>query len=133
MRQMEETGKDACSCCAALARRLEEAERDPHREYDAVLRMAADLIQEGAVELFAGDCLLEEADEVLRAERHYTVCHYLRCRACGAVYFVGACIRGKPVYRRVTNLKEENLSFRLWGRRGSFFAAGGRTAPPSRR
>lgn len=40
------------------------------------------------MELFASDCPLEDTDAVLDAEQHYTVCHYVRCRRCGALYFL---------------------------------------------
>ena len=83
--------------------------------------MAKELISQGKLELFAGDCPLEDADRILNAEQHFTVCHYLRCRTCGNLYYVGACIRGKPVFRRVTDLEAERVGFRLWGRCGTYF------------
>ena len=58
---------------------------------------------------------------VLDAEQHYTVCHYMRCRSCGALYFVGACIRGAPVFRQVADIRKENLDTRLWGRCGTYY------------
>ena len=74
------------------------------------------------MELFAGDCLLEDTDSVLDAEQHYTVCHYMRCRSCEAIYLIGACIRGRPIYRRVEDIKKENLDNRLWGRCGTYYS-----------
>ena len=68
-----------------------------------------------------GDCPLEDADGILASEQHLTVCHYLRCKSCGSLYYVGACIRGKPVFRRVTDQDTERIAFRLWGRCGTFF------------
>ena len=58
---------------------------------------------------------------LLDAEQHYTVCHYMRCRSCGALYFVGACIRGAPVFRQVADIRKENLDTRLWGRCGTYY------------
>ncbi len=113
---------DNCPSCAILVQRLEEARRDPHKQYDPIIQLLMGMEANGTIELFAGDCPLKDTDEVLCAERHYTVCHYLRCRTCGAIYFVGACIRGTPVYRRVDDLQKENVSFRLWGRCGRYFA-----------
>ena len=80
-----------------------------------------ELERQGDIELYAGDCPLEGADAVLDAEKHYTVCHYMQCRSCGALYFVGACIRGTPVFRQVADIKKENLDTRLWGRCGTYY------------
>lgn len=113
--------KNRCPICSNLEQRLMEARKDPHRQYMPILQQATELESQGRIELLAGDCRLEEAGDVLTAEQHYTVCHYLRCKSCGTVYFVGACIRGTPVYRRAKDLKEENLPVRLWGREGSLF------------
>lgn len=110
-----------CPACAPLARLMNERYGRPYSKYDAVIRAASELTDSGALELLAGDCPLGEADAVLRAERHFTVCHYLRCRSCGAVYFAGACIRGQPVFRQEETLDEQKLSRLLWGRCGSYF------------
>ncbi len=118
----------SCQGCAPLTQAMRKAGRDPHKGYDAVIRAAAALTAAGSLELFVGDCPLEEAEEALNSERHYTVCHYLRCRTCGSLYFVGACVRGRPVYRRVEGWRQENLAFRLWGRCGSFFAGNAENA-----
>ena len=61
------------------------------------------------------------AAQMKEAEQHYTVCHYMRCRSCGALYFVGACIRGAPVFRQVADIRKENLDTRLWGRCGTYY------------
>lgn len=111
-----------CPSCGPLAARINEAKLDPHRQYAPMIKDLTALEQRGIIELLAGDCPLEDTLEVLTAERHYTVCHYLRCRSCGAIYFIGACIRGNPVYRRVENMAEENADFRLCGRCGSCYA-----------
>ncbi|MBS6397097.1 MAG: hypothetical protein KH452_08110 [Clostridiales bacterium] len=110
-----------CPACSRLADQIKEANCDPHRQYMPMLKALIKLEQQGMIELFAGDCPLEDAPAVLDAERHYTVCHYLRCRSCGAVYFMGACIRGMPVYRRVEDMTKENLDIRLWGRYGTYY------------
>ena len=45
----------------------------------------------------------------------------MQCRGCGALYFVGACIRSAPVFRQVADIREENLDTRLWGRCGTYY------------
>lgn len=113
--------ENQCPSCSGLHRLMTGRHRDPGETYDQVMAMAKELISQGKLELFAGDCPLEDADRVINAEQHFTVCHYLRCRTCGNLYYVGACIRGKPVFRRVTDLEAERVGFRLWGRCGTYF------------
>lgn len=113
--------KNQCPDCSAFHRLLTAKVRDPWKKYNQAKTAAMELISQGKLELFAGDCPLEDASSVLNSEQYFTVCHYLRCKACGNLYYVGACIRGKPVFRRVTDLDEERIGFRLWGRCGSYF------------
>lgn len=101
---------------------MKKASGRSYRQYDQILQKLMELEQQGKMELFAGDCPLEDTDAALEAEQHYTVCQYMRCRSCGAIYFIGACIRGAPVYRKVENLQKENLDTRLWGRYGIYFS-----------
>ena len=110
-----------CPSCGPLAAQMEEASGGSYRQYDQILQKLMELEQRGNMELFAGDCTLEETDAALASERHYTVCHYMRCRHCGALYFAGACIRGRPVFRQVDDIKKENLNTRLWGRCGTYY------------
>ena len=84
----------SCPSCGPLAAQIEEASGGSYRQYDQILQKLMELEQRGDMELFAGDCPLDETDAALASERHYTVCHYMRCRRCGALYFAGACIRG---------------------------------------
>ena len=111
----------SCPACGQLAAWMKETSGGSYRQYDQLLQELMRLEGRGVIELFAGDCPLGDTDAVLASERHYTVCHYLRCRRCGAIYFVGACIRGKPVWRQVENIQKENLDIRLWGRCGTCY------------
>ena len=111
-----------CSICGLLAAQMKEASGGSYRQYDQILQKLMELERQDVMELFAGDCLLEDTDSVLDAEQHYTVCHYMRCRSCEAIYLIGACIRGRPIYRRVEDIKKENLDNRLWGRCGTYYS-----------
>ena len=117
--------EEICRVCEFLSGGIEGDERKLYDHYDAVIKTAARLVEYGALELFAGDCPLEAVDNVLKTERHYTVCHYLQCKSCGAVYFVGACIRGTPIYRKVDRLDWDKIRRQLWGRCGSVDLSGG--------
>lgn len=110
----------SCPFCGELAAQMKAA-GGSYRLYDELLRGLMELERQGNMELYAGDCPLEDTGAVLDAELHYTVCHYMRCRSCGAIYFVGACIRGRPVYRRVEDIQKEDLATRLWGRCGTYY------------
>ena len=113
--------ENQCPACSKFHRLLAAKIREPGKKYDQAMATARDLMAQGTLELFAGDCPLEDADGILASEQHLTVCHYLRCKSCGSLYYVGACIRGKPVFRRVTDQDTERIAFRLWGRCGTFF------------
>lgn len=102
-----------CPSCGQLAAQMKEDSSISYRQYDQLLQKL--------MELYAGDCPLEDTGAVLDAEQHYTVCHYMQCRNCGALYFVGACIRGAPVFRQVADIGKENLDTRLWGRCGTYY------------
>ena len=110
-----------CPSCGQLAAQMKEDGSISHRQYDQLLQKLMELEQQGDMELFAGDCPLEDTGAVLDTEQHYTACHYMQCRSCGALYFAGACIRGAPVFRQVADIRKENLDTRLWGRCGTYY------------
>ena len=91
-----------CPSCGQMAAQMKEDSSISYRQYDQHLQKLMELERQGDMELYAGDCPLEDTGAVLDAEQHYTVCHYMRCRSCGTLYFVGACIRGTPVFRQKT-------------------------------
>ena len=110
-----------CPSCGQLAAQMKEDGSISHRQYDQLLQKLMELERQGDMELFAGDCPLEDTGAVLDAEQHYTACHYMQCRGSGALYFVGACIRGAPVFRQVADIRKEKLDTRLWGRCGTYY------------
>ena len=85
-----------CPSCGQMAAQMKEDSSISYRQYDQLLQKLMEPERQGDMELYAGDCPLEDTSAVLDAEQHYTVCHYMQCRSCGALYFVGACIRGEP-------------------------------------
>ena len=92
--------------------------KDPHKNYTSVLNFLSDLESKDKIELFAGDCQLQEALDVFYSERHYTVCHYLRCTQCSQMFFLGACIRGTPIYRLIDDIESEIFRIKYgerWG------------------
>lgn len=112
-----------CLSCGQMAKQTREASGGFYRQYNQILRRLIELERQGDMELYAGDCPLEDTGAVLDTEKHYTVCHYMQCRRRGALYFVGACIRGAPVFRQVENIAEENLNTLLRGHTGRAFTS----------
>ena len=108
-----------CPSCGQLTAQMKEDSSISHRQYDQLLQKLMELERQGDMELYAGDCPLEDAARCWTLSS--TVCHYMQCRSCGALYFVGACIRGAPVFRQVADIGKENLDTRLWGRCGTYY------------
>ena len=66
-----------CPSCGQLAAQMKEDGSISHRQYDQLLQKLMELERQGDMELFAGDCPLEDTGAVLDAEQHYTACHYM--------------------------------------------------------
>ena len=88
------------------------------------------MVREGQIEFYAGDCLLDDMERHLEEERHFTIQHYFRCVACGQSFFIGACIRGTPVFEKSFPPAPETLTRILWGHCGTFY--GGRGIPKNK-
>ena len=83
---MEKAWNKSCLSCSLLLTQMKETSSDSYRQYNRILQTLMELERKGVLELFAGDCPLEDTDTILGAEQHYTVCQYMRCRSCGAIY-----------------------------------------------
>lgn len=66
-----------CHSCGQLTSRMEKASNFSYYQYKQLLQKLIELEQRGNIEMFAGDCPLEDTCTVLDTELHYTVCHYL--------------------------------------------------------
>lgn len=75
-----------CPSCGQMAAQMKENSSISYRQYNQLLQKLMELERQGDMELYAGDCPLEDTGAVLDAEQHYTVCHYMRCRSCGTLY-----------------------------------------------
>ena len=60
-----------CPSCGQLAAQMKEDGSISHRQYDQLLQKLMELERQGDMELFAGDCPLEDAGAVLGAETLY--------------------------------------------------------------
>ena len=72
---MEKELNKNCLSCGLLMTQMKETSSDSYRQYNLILQILIELERKGEMDLFAGDCPLEDIDAVLGAEQHYTVCH----------------------------------------------------------
>lgn len=79
------------------------------------------MLKQGRIELYAGDCPIDEVEKNLIDEEHYTIQHYFKCRNCNQYFYIGACVRGMPVFKIVDNIKTIDFNKMLWGRYGTHF------------
>jgi hypothetical protein len=110
-----------CQQCDIIEVLFKAASKDAHKNYYPVLRFLQALEEEKYIELYAGDCLLEDAMKILESEQQYTVCHYFQCKSCKAIYFLGACIRGVPIFKKIENIEQENLNNMISGNIGTYY------------
>ena len=115
-----------CKTCEFIRDVFEAAKKDAHDTYWPVVALLKDMEQQGRIELFAGDCPIDEIGQHLNEEIHFSVCHYFKCtsheRYYGEKYFfIGACVRGTPIFKVLNSLDGENLTNILWGKTGVLF------------
>lgn len=88
---------------------LFKCKKDTDNHYSQLHRMLSEMLEQGDITLYAGDCRFEDAAAELNSEKHYSVCFYLRCKTCGEIYFFGNFIRGPAKYYKVADITEKNL------------------------
>jgi hypothetical protein len=110
-----------CDNCHVLKELFKGAESNSQKNYLPVLAFLKEMVRQGRIELFAGDCLLEEVEKQLSDEIHYTIQHYFKCKCCNQYFSVSACIRGIPTYKVVDNLNTINFDNALWGKCGTLY------------
>jgi hypothetical protein len=110
-----------CQQCSVLKKLFEAAGSNSHYNYIPTLAFINEMVKQGRLELYAGDCPIEDVKEHLFKELHYTICHYFKCKSCNIYFFIGACIRGAPIYRIMKDINSENIDKLLWGKYGILF------------
>lgn len=110
-----------CKACDFIGAVFVAAKEDSHMNYAPVVSMLKEMETQKRIELFAGDCLIDEAHEALEDEKHWTVCHYFRCANCRQFIFTGVYIRGIPIFKMIDSLLNVDLEKMLWGREGTYF------------
>ena len=110
-----------CEQCYVLDQLLEAGKSNTHQNYFPTLMFLNELVKEGNLELYAGDCPIDEVRMHIKSAKHYTIVHYFRCKNCDRIFFVGSCIKGKPTFRTIENISSVNLKNGLWGRCGTYY------------
>jgi hypothetical protein len=108
-----------CETCCFIETVFKAAQAAPYESYLPVIKMLEAMARQRRIILYAGDCKVEDTEYILTEEKHYTVCHYFKCCNCEAYFFIGACIRGIPIYIILDNLNDEKLENMLWGKWGT--------------
>lgn len=110
-----------CNSCFVLKKLFEGSESDSHQNYIPTFNFIKEMVRQGRLELFAGDCPLDEMEKHLAEEFHFTIRHYFKCKSCYNYFFIGACIRGTPIYEAMEDLNGENFDNTLWGHYGTLY------------
>ena len=111
-----------CDKCYVLKELFRGAESNSHQNYIPTLAFVREMVKQDRIEIFAGDCPLEEVEKHLSDEIHYTISHYLKCKSCNQYFFIGACIRGIPIYETKSSISSKDFDNLLWGRYGTKYA-----------
>ncbi len=112
-----------CSDCAPLSALFEcSAPKSSVSVYFDIIRDLTEMEKRGIIELYAGDCPIGKAAEVVESELLYTVYHYLCCKKCRTIYKLGVCIRStRLVAEKIGHKKEDCMEMLLKGRYGVYF------------
>ncbi|TFB22010.1 hypothetical protein E3U55_06835 [Filobacillus milosensis] len=110
-----------CRECYIVSELFNAAKSHPHQNYIPSLAFINEMLKQERIELFAGDCPLEEVEKHLSDELHYTIKHCFRCKSCKLYFLIGACIRGVPIYEIKENIETVNFDNILWGRFGTLY------------
>jgi len=100
---------------------FENANLDANDKYAHVIMLLKAAEEQNEIQLIAGDCPIDEVFAHMEQEEHYTISHYFQCKFCSKYFFIGACIRGYPIYKILDALENERIESMLWGRCGLWF------------
>ena len=82
-----------CQKCDIVSSAFQAAQAE---HFAALYAMLNIMVKNGQLQELAGDCPLEDMPDVLREEKHYTVCFYLECPACGECTSLAAASGASP-------------------------------------
>lgn len=94
-----------CIRCDEIAKRFPLDLSSHHAafaDYKWAYKALTDKVSLRHFELYAGDCPMDEIEHNL--DIMYTMRHYVRCRNCGRIFFIGFCVRGMPLGEIVDSL-----------------------------
>ncbi|WP_432650129.1 hypothetical protein [Huintestinicola sp.] len=65
--------------------------------------------QSGRRVLYMSDCNFENLMEEVGWERYYTYLTYLKCPKCNKYFYLGICVRGRPVFKIMDNPPDKDI------------------------
>lgn len=110
-----------CDNCFILEQIIKYSDSNPHKNYMPTIKFIEEMISQDRIELYAGDCEVKDIKDVLYEEKSYTICHFFKCKSCDGFYFVGACIRGTPIYKKIKNIEKEKIENMVHGTIGTYY------------
>jgi len=110
-----------CSNCYSLDQLFNANKRNPRNNLVPTFYFLNEMMKQGRLLHFAGDCEFYETLQLVSEEKHYTYRQYIECTDCHQIYYLGICIRGTPIYKKIENINIENIDNLLWGREGFYF------------
>lgn len=108
-----------CPKCKEIKVIFKEATVDPYHLYLPTLYYLKEKMLSGGIDLYAGDCPIDEVENNLKSEIHSTICHYFKCDYCNQIFFVGSAIHGTPTFSLINDVSDDIMNRVLWGRYGS--------------
>lgn len=87
------------------------------------LKIIEELINNKSIELYAGNCFINEIDHYMEKGNHYTINTICRCNYCNEYYYIGFCLYGNPIIKVIDEDDVQKRASNLeWGYVGTHFA-----------
>jgi hypothetical protein len=112
---MLEFSKKGCEKCKSMQELVADDKID--------LNKIQELVDDNVIELYAGNCYPKELSNHMNEGKHYTMNTYYHCTECDSYYYLGFCLYGRPIIKKVNHGDAENSALRLeWGFVGTYFS-----------
>ncbi len=113
-----------CEKCSEIRKMIAERDAVRYSERSLTINDCAlqKMIDDGRMELFAGNCFPADFEKHYSTEDHYITSSVFKCKGCGKYYFAGYCVRGLPVLEEYSEGEALNFAKHMdWGYEGTFF------------
>lgn len=111
-------------CCTCIATEVIQAKGAGYDKYFYLVLKLESLVKKGDLDLVCGSCDLNQTVRYFEQEKFYTLSHFLTCNTCARTFYVGACVRGSPVFEVDREIPPKEKLFNVYnGRVGSVFSS----------